>query len=117
MVNKPKNSMSPAERAKQFMPFAAVKGLNAALHRKEQEMGLVSPKLLADEAAAELDAKLRQLQKGSLVAVTYFVNGQYLQNSGQILVLDKIHRCLLLSGVRPLQIAFDDIIDIKSAID
>ncbi len=115
MVNKPKNSMSPAERAKQFMPFAAVKGLNAALRRKEQEMGLVSPKFLADEAAAELDAKLRQLQKGSLVAVTYFVNGQYLQNSGQ--VLDKIHRCLLLSGVRPLQIAFDDIIDIKSAID
>ena len=30
--------MTPAERAKQFMPFAAVSGLAEALERKEKEV-------------------------------------------------------------------------------
>ena len=30
--------MTPAERAKQFMPFAAVVGLTEALERKEKEV-------------------------------------------------------------------------------
>lgn len=34
--NRPK--MSPAERAKQFMPFAALKGYEEALRKKEREM-------------------------------------------------------------------------------
>ena len=34
--NRPK--MSQADRAKQFMPFAALKGYEEALRRKEQEM-------------------------------------------------------------------------------
>lgn len=34
--NRPK--MSPAERAKQFMPFAALKGYEEALREKEREM-------------------------------------------------------------------------------
>lgn len=34
--NRPK--MSPADRAKQFMPFAALKGYEEALRKKEQEV-------------------------------------------------------------------------------
>ena len=36
MGNRPK--MSPADRAKQFMPFAALKGYEEALREKEREM-------------------------------------------------------------------------------
>lgn len=36
MGNRPK--MSPADRAKQFMPFAALKGYEEALREKEKEV-------------------------------------------------------------------------------
>ena len=110
MANKPKTGMSTAERAKQFMPFAAVRGLNTAL------LGRQAPKVLADEAAAEIDAKLRRLQKGSWAAVTHFVGGQYVQSSGRVLALDMVQQALLLSAAEPLRIAFADIIDIKLEI-
>ena len=38
MGHKPKHKMPIAERAKQFAPFAAIKGLEAALKKKEQEL-------------------------------------------------------------------------------
>ena len=38
MAGKPRNRMSPEQRAKQFMPFAALRGLPEALERKEQEI-------------------------------------------------------------------------------
>ncbi|MBO7649136.1 MAG: hypothetical protein K6F26_08200 [Lachnospiraceae bacterium] len=37
MGNKTRPKMSPADRAKQFMPFDAVKGLREALAKKEAE--------------------------------------------------------------------------------
>ncbi|MBO4556461.1 MAG: hypothetical protein J5706_06835 [Elusimicrobiales bacterium] len=38
MGQKPRNKMPIKERAKQFAPFAAIRGLEAALKRKEQEL-------------------------------------------------------------------------------
>lgn len=38
MAGRPRIRMSPEQRAKQFMPFAALRGLPEALERKEREM-------------------------------------------------------------------------------
>ena len=38
MANKIRPKMSPQDRAKQFMPFDAVKGLREALMKKEKEI-------------------------------------------------------------------------------
>lgn len=38
MANKPGNKMPIEERAKQFMPFAALKGLPEALAAKEEQI-------------------------------------------------------------------------------
>lgn len=40
MAAKPRNKMPVADRAKQFMPFAALKGLPEALLRKEYDVTL-----------------------------------------------------------------------------
>lgn len=37
MASKPKAPMPTVERAKQFLPFAALKGLEEALERKERD--------------------------------------------------------------------------------
>ncbi len=42
MACKPKNKMSPAERAKQFLPFAALHGLNEALMNKMKEIEMLA---------------------------------------------------------------------------
>ena len=41
--------MSPADRAKQFMPFDAVKGLREALAKKEAEFLLKKEETLEEE--------------------------------------------------------------------
>lgn len=38
MASKPKKKMPASQRAKQFLPFAAVQGLDIALAKKEEEV-------------------------------------------------------------------------------
>ena len=77
MANKPRPKMSPAERAKQFMPFDAVKGLREALARKEAELLYTERQELSEDAAAALNETLASLRPGDRVAVTYFENHRY----------------------------------------
>lgn len=54
--------MSRENRAKQFMPFAALKGLEEALEKKEK---IVVPKAeLCDDYKEQLDFRLSQMQCG-----------------------------------------------------
>lgn len=38
VASRPKNKMPISERAKQFMPFSALKGLDEAIAKKEEEL-------------------------------------------------------------------------------
>ena len=105
MANRPK--MSREDRAKQFMPFAALKGYEEALKKKEK---LVVPKIEVSEEDAEmLDAKLRRLRKNQIVTVVYFSGGEYLKKTGMISRIDKTARILRIVNTK---IVFDDIYDI-----
>lgn len=77
MANKPRPKMSPAERAKQFMPFDAVKGLREALARKEAELLYTERQELSEEATAALNETLGGLRTGDRVAVTYYEDHRY----------------------------------------
>ena len=58
MASKPKHKMPIEDRAKQFMPFAALKGLPEALAAKEKD---TVPKIeLSGEMAEELDQKMHE---------------------------------------------------------
>ena len=57
-------------RAKQFVPFAAVKGYEEALRAKEK---IVVEKIeLSEEKKAELDFKLHQIQRNDIITVVCF---------------------------------------------
>ena len=57
-------------RAKQFVPFAAVKGFEEALRAKEK---IVVEKIeLSDEMREELDYKLHQIFRNDIITVVYF---------------------------------------------
>ena len=107
MASKPKRRMSVQDRAKQFMPFAALKGLPEALAAKEK---IVVPKIkMSPEMETELDHKMRLLKCGEIVTVIYFCQGEYLKTTGVVARIDAV--CRLLQIVET-KIAFDDILDI-----
>ncbi len=110
MAKKPKSKMPAAERAKQFMPFAAVRGLEQALAEKEREMGFGQKDTLSEEQAAALDRRLRGLIRGETVAVTYFSHGSYQTRTGIFDEVDPIYRTLSLED--ETVIAIDDIKEI-----
>lgn len=62
MGSKPRAKMSAADRAKQFLPFAALKDLPEALARKER---VVVPKIvLSEDMAEELNRKMQMIVPG-----------------------------------------------------
>jgi len=100
--NRPK--MSREDRAKQFMPFAALKGYTEALRKKEK---LVVPKIeVSEEYAEELDRKLRSIRKNEIITVVYFCNGEYLKKTGMVTRIDETARILKIVNTK---ISFDDI--------
>lgn len=108
MGNRPR--MSREDRAKQFMPFAALKGYPEALRQKEK---VVVPKAeISEEYASVLDRKLRQVVKNDIITVIYFCNGEYLKKTGMVSRIDETARVLKVVNTK---IRFDDIYDISGA--
>ena len=94
-------------RAKQFMPFAALKGYEEALRAKEKIV--VPKKNLSEEKKEELDRKLQQIHTLDIITVVYFSEGEYIQVEGVVFRLDMDHRYLKIVNTK---IAFSDIYDI-----
>lgn len=62
--------MTSAERAKQFMPFAAICGVSTAM--KEKEQILMAKPTLSEDQLSEINQTLTVLERGSPIAVYYF---------------------------------------------
>jgi len=105
VANRPK--MSRGDRAKQFMPFAALKGYPEALRKKEK---IVVPRAEVSEEYAEvLDRKLRKVKKNDMITVIYFHDGEYLKKTGMVSRIDETARILKVVNTK---IGFEDIYDI-----
>lgn len=100
--------MDRRSRAKQFMPFDALKGFREAVAEKER---IIVPKRdLSEEQKEELDWKLRQIQKKDIITVEYFQNREYVQVTGMVTRIDTASRTLEIVNTK---IAFADISDLK----
>ena len=100
--------MSREDRAKQFMPFAALKGYEEALREKEKV--IVTKVELSEERAAELNQQLHQIKKNDILTVVYFSKDAYLQVHGMVSRLDIEARILKVVNTK---ISFEDIYDIR----
>ncbi|MBP3477285.1 MAG: YolD-like family protein [Lachnospiraceae bacterium] len=108
MANKPKNKMTIADRAKQFMPFAALKGLPDALALKEK---ITVDKIeLSEEMAEALDQEMHKLAKGKIAMVVYFYKEEYLKITGMVARIDETSRLLQIVNTK---IPFDDILEVN----
>lgn len=100
--------MDRENRAKQFMPFDALKGFREALAEKERI--IVTKRELSEEKKEALDRKLRQVQKKDIVTVEFFQAGEYVQVTGMVSRLDETSKTL---NVVDTTIAFEDISDLQ----
>ena len=86
--NKNRYPMPAVRRAKQFQPFDALAGFKEAIAATER---FTEPKReLADYRIEQINAKLTELKKGTVVIVTYYGNQEekYLQLTGSVLEID-----------------------------
>ena len=105
MANRRK--MSAADRAKQFAPFAALRGFEEAL-RKQERVG-VDKVDLSEDAAEELNRRLCAVEKGMLVSAVYYADGEYLRRTGIVERIDPVFRTLRIVDCA---ISFDDLLQL-----
>ena len=93
-----------ADRAAQFMPFAALTGYYELARAQER---LVEPRHeLTEEEAGELSRAMVQLRRGDLVRVTFYDRDHYATRAGVVAEVQTAFRRLVLGD---MVIPFDDI--------
>lgn len=102
MANRVK--MSRENRAKQFMPFAALTGHREVLALREKVV--VEKTELSEEMKEELNWKVKQLEKGSMASLEYFDGEQYLHITGMVTGIDFDRRIIWIVNKA---VAFDHI--------
>ena len=96
------------QRASQFSPFAALRGLEELI---EDKTVLRTPRReLLEDAALELCETIARLRAGDEARVTYYHIDRYITTNGRVEKLDEIYRNIRLDG---RTISFDDILDIE----
>ena len=100
--------MKREDRAKQFMPFKALKGYDEALREKEEVK--VSKKEFSREYEEVLDYKLREVKKNDIIKIIYYFKGVCIEKTGKVSKIDSVSRCLYITNDK---ILFDNIYDIE----
>lgn len=100
--------LSRIERAKQFLPFDALKGLHVALHEKEVEH--VDKYELSFEQKEEISEKLQLLRNGEIVIIKYYMNYNYNEIKGKVLYINPIKKVI---NVSKIEIPFVNIYNIE----
>lgn len=102
MVNK-------VDRAKQFLPFDALKGFREALREKEVEY---EEKIeLSEEVLKEIEEEFNKVEKGGKVKIRYYKNKQYVNIVGIVTNIDYIRKKIIINEAEIIN--FSDILAIK----
>jgi hypothetical protein len=95
------------ERAKQFMPFAALRGYYDLILQCEK---IKEPrKVLLDDEEKIISSNLNKIKKGMLISVKYYNIDAYETITGMVSNIDKTYRNLYIIKTK---IPFDDILSI-----
>ena len=102
--------MPRSERAKQFMPFAALRGFGSVITEKES-VAAERP-ILSDDETERLNAVFSVLKKGDVVKIEYYENGFIKEIEGAMTGFDAYTRTVTIVKTR---IGFDDVLKAELA--
>lgn len=103
-----REKMPLSDRARQFLPFDALKGLQDALRLKEFEHERIEKGDLAPDRINKISDTLFNLKKNDNVNIRYYNDGHYFDISGKA-KLNVIEKFIIVNETK---ISFDDIEDI-----
>ena len=101
------------DRAKQFLPFDALKGLQEALREKEVENE--EKRELSEESLIELENKFNEIEKGNIVKVRFYKCKKYVEIVGKITNIDFIKKKVQINKTQNINVSA--IIDIVKLMD
>ncbi len=102
--------MNNVERAKQFLAFDALSGLQQALREREEKHSRIEKIELAEDDKIAISNTINKIVKGNLVRVTFYFNGHYFE------LEDNVTKILIPYGymmVGNTKIYFEDIYNIE----
>ena len=91
--------MPRSKRAKLFQPFDALTGLREAIAAKER---VIEPRRYpSEDAIAEMNAKLLDLNKGQIITVVYYddYEQRYLQLTGPVIKVDPYWHSIQIENI------------------
>ena len=103
-------TVNRTERAKQFMPFDALKGLQEELRIREERRTRVKKIELSEERMDEISSILTKVDRYARVSVQFYSNGHYLKIESEVSEINSIYRFIRLGESK---IYFDDIYSIE----
>ena len=104
--------MNREDRAKQFMPFDALKGLQEELRKREERRLRQNKRDLSDDQIESLTKVLNSLKRGMTVQITYynFVTERYVTIKD---VFRKLYKESRFINTENYKISFDDLLEIN----
>lgn len=98
------------QRAKQFQPFDAMKGLSQALRDREERHCRELKRELSEETIAKIQETLFKVKEGVRVRVEYYKEFHSTVKRGVISKINKTYKYIILDEEK---IFFNDIYDIQ----
>lgn len=111
-----REKMPISERAKQFIPFSPLNGLQKALREKERSVGLIIRPELSDEMKDDIDKKLKYLDRCisesriTKAQISFFNNGRKNILKGPVEMIDRRSKRILIDHQ---DLKFEDILEIN----
>ena len=102
--------MNKANRAAQFQPFDALKGLQEELRAREERRTRVEKKEITEERAESISTQLIKIYKRSDVEIVFYRGGHYYNLQGSVVDKNDIYKYLVIGQEK---IFYDDIYDLK----
>lgn len=108
------NKNDDLNRAAQFLPFDALKGLSEELQSRIEKRSRVEKIELSEESKDAISNVLCRVKKGTEIRAKYYKNGHYLIVDGMVTKISQVYHWL---KVVDTQIYFDDIYEISIVAD
>lgn len=102
--------MSREKRAKQFLPFSALNGLEEALERKRKEIEKEDRVFLSEEKEKEINTTLISLEKNDRVRIKYHNGIKYETKEGVVIKKNEVDETILLENE---EIYLSDIVSLE----
>lgn len=104
------NNHDDVNRAAQFLPFDALKGLSEEIQSRIEKRSRVERKELSDEEKEDISSVLMKINRGSKIKLKFYSIGHYYEIEGDIVKIDIIYHYLVIGQQK---IFFDDIYEIS----